>query len=56
MKYLVIATKWNSDAQKSEHYVVGIFSDLVMATLFANAYEIKYSFKPEIKTVESIKF
>lgn len=51
MKYLVIASRWNSASQKSEPYVVGTFYELPMATLFANAYEIKYSFKPEIKTV-----
>ena len=43
MKYMVIATKWDSKEEKQVQYVAGEFDKYFNASLFKNAYNEYYS-------------
>lgn len=47
-KYIVVATRWSSEANAQIKVVVGQFDEFMYASIFRNAYNDRYSANAEI--------
>ena len=48
MKYVVIATKWDSTEKTSIKYIAGQFDSFINAKIFSEAYNIHFSANSKI--------
>lgn len=52
MRYLVIATRWNNEKAAQNREIVGEFPTYYLASMFRDAYNLKFSADAQVVDIE----